>query len=165
MHLYYCNIYVLESVFFAAIQMMYFAFACCVSILWHITWKRKDKQYDNVEQLRHLMAYICIYLSRCKKLSIASDLNVLCWFDRGRHHGHLSWHWEPQWEALYPHICGPFAETGLPLCCAQSPRGLAEHWAYLPSHVHLWYEMFIGYDERMCLFRKLHISYFCSSTF
>lgn len=119
---------------------LYFAFACSVQILWHYLEKRKDKLYNNVEQLQHLSVYICMYLSMCELASIASALNVLCCFDRGRHHGHLSWHWEPQWKALYPHLCGLFTETGLPLCCAQSPRGLAEHWAYLPSHVHLWYE-------------------------
>lgn len=112
---------------------------------------------SNADQLKHLSAYICMYLSACVISSIASALNVLCWFHRGRHHGHLSWHWEPQWEALYPHLCGPFAETGLPMCCAQSPRGLAEHWAHLPSHVHLRYETFMHYDEQMCLSRKCRI--------
>ncbi len=137
------QVYLLKCGIFAAtlLYKLYFAFACSVHILWRYLEKRKDKRYNNVEQLQHLSEYICMYLSMCVMAFIGRALNVLCCFDRGRHHGHLSWHWEPQWKALHPHVCGLFTETGLPLCCAQSPRGLAEHWAYVPSHVHLWYEM------------------------
>lgn len=129
---------------YLVIQTVYCAVVCSMPVMWHITWKRKDKHSICLLLLNNSSIHLHLYLSTCVISSIANDL---CWFHRGRHHGHLSWHWEPQWEALYPYFCGPFAETGLPLCCAQSPRGLAEHWAHLPSHVHLRYETFMDYDH------------------
>lgn len=64
MHLYYCNVNAFGSEFLQlCCYAVYFEFVCSELILWHIIWKWKVKQYDNVEQLKlclHTFAFICV---------------------------------------------------------------------------------------------------------
>ncbi len=78
------NVYLLKCGIFAAtlLYKLYFAFACSVQILWRYLEKRKDKLYNNVEQLQHLSEYICMYLSMCVMAFIGRALNVVLLWQR-----------------------------------------------------------------------------------